>query len=104
MQEWNKDDINENLKGEGDFILYLYTPLCGTCQVAGKMIEVVAELFPNQKWGKCDLNYIPNLALEWEVESVPCLLIFRKSEIIEKLYAFHSVPFLYETIKQKTLS
>ncbi|MDF1510917.1 thioredoxin family protein [Robertmurraya sp. DFI.2.37] len=100
MKDLSAQDILNLMEQENVFFLYLYTPLCGTCQVAGKMLEIVEKLFPNETWGKCDLNYIPNFALEWEVESVPCLLLFNESRIMKKVYAFHSVPYLYELIKE----
>lgn len=95
----DQETIHKILKQEDSFILYLYTPLCGTCQVAGKMVEVVSELLPTLSWVKMDLNYIPELAENWEIENVPCLLIMNKGTIEERFYAFHSVPYLYEKIK-----
>lgn len=100
MQDLKLEEIHELIEQEKDFLLYLYTPMCGTCQVAGKMTEVVSELFPKLIWGKCDLNYLPSFAKQWEIESVPCLLIFKNGKSIKKVYAFHSVPYLYDTIKQ----
>jgi thioredoxin 1 len=99
MEEKKQQEIQNLIDDKKSFILYLYTPMCGTCQVAGKMVRVVAQLFPDHQWGKSDLNYLPEFALQWEIESVPCLLLFKDGEIKEKLYAFHSVPYLYETIK-----
>jgi hypothetical protein len=101
MEDWSPERLKpvlENNKDQ-DVFLYLYTPLCGTCQVAGKMIEVVTQLLPELQWGKCNLNFIPEYALSWEIESVPCLIIFRNQVIYEKIYAFRSVPYLYEKIK-----
>ncbi|MFE8702312.1 thioredoxin family protein [Cytobacillus sp. FJAT-54145] len=99
MQDCSKKDIEEMLGEEGINVLYLYTPMCGTCQVAGRMLTIVQELTPHMTFRKIDLNYIPDLAEKWSVESVPCLLIFRGSNIEQKIYAFHSVPYLYETIR-----
>lgn len=99
MKENTQQEIQKLIEAKENFILYLYTPMCGTCQVAGKMVEVVEKVLPEQNWGKSDLNYLPKLALEWRIESVPCLLIFHKGEIKQKIYAFHSVPNLYEIIK-----
>jgi thioredoxin 1 len=98
LQEWSRDEIHEALTTSERSLLYLYTPLCGTCQVAGKMLTVISEMMPNQSIGKSDINYIPDLAEEWAIESVPCLLIFTKGKLEEKIYAFHSVPFLFEKI------
>jgi protein-disulfide isomerase-like protein with CxxC motif len=83
-------------------VMCLYTPLCGTCQVASRMVDVVEKLFPDITFLREDLNYIPERAIEWQIESVPCLLIFQNGELKKKIYAFHSVPYLYETIKKLT--
>ncbi|UII55452.1 thioredoxin family protein [Cytobacillus spongiae] len=99
MQEWIPNDFSENIAKAEITFLYMYTPLCGTCQMAGKMLQVVTELLPNQNWGKINLNYIPDHSESWEVESVPCLAVFKSGELIEKIYAFHSVPYLLDKLK-----
>jgi len=100
LQEWSQEMLDRARKDNKTTLLYIYTPLCGTCQVASKMLSVTAEFFPKLPIGKIDLNYAPHLAEQWEIESVPCLLIFKEETIIEKLYAFHSVPYLISTIKR----
>ncbi|GLB59727.1 thioredoxin family protein [Cytobacillus sp. NCCP-133] len=99
MQEWSRQEIEETVKGKKSALLYLYTPMCGTCQMAGKMLAVAAELLPHREIGKADLNYMPEIAEQWGVESVPCLIIFKEGNVYEKLYAFRSVPYLLEKIR-----
>jgi thioredoxin 1 len=89
-----------SIQDEGLMILYLYTPMCGTCQVAKRMLSVVDELFPLQNIHSANLNYFPMEAQDLGVESVPCLLIFKDGHVKERIYAFQSVGFLYELIKQ----
>ncbi|WP_044748594.1 thioredoxin family protein [Bacillus alveayuensis] len=99
MDSLTLEQIDEAIE-HGDVVcVYLYTPICGTCQLAGRMLEIVKELFPHIKFCKTDINYIPERAVEWNIESVPCLLIFCNGKLEKKIYAFHSVPYLYETIK-----
>jgi len=99
MKEWTRDDWENHAHNPEITAYYLYTPLCGTCQVASKMLSVVEELLPDLQLGQANLNYVEDLAIEHEIESVPCLLISENGEIREKVYAFHSVPFLYEKLK-----
>lgn len=99
MQELLDDNTERLLSAEETKFLYLYTPLCGTCQVAGKMLSVVEELLPHHNWLKVDLNFVPALAEQYSIESVPCLLVIRNNELVKKIYAFQSVPFLYENLK-----
>ena len=99
VREWSKQEVDTMIEANESFYLYLYTPLCGTCQVAKKMMIVVNELTPNQSIGMCNLNYIPDRAQEWSVESVPCLVTFHNGEVVDKLYAFKSVEHIYNLVK-----
>ncbi|OSX55613.1 thioredoxin family protein [Anoxybacillus ayderensis] len=81
-------------------VVYMYTPLCGTCQVASRMVDVLEQLLPTVTFERQDLNYVPDKAIEWHIESIPCLLIFKRGELVKKIYAFHSVPHVYETLRK----
>lgn len=98
IAEWSQDEINEVVNKHSFAAVYFYTPLCGTCRVAGKMLEIVAQILPELKLGKADLNYYPSLSRKYEVESVPCLLLIKEGQVLEKIYAFHSVPYLLEKL------
>ena len=98
MNEWNRTELADFLDREGIGLLYFYTPLCGTCQVASRMLQIVGELV-EVTMGKMNLNFYPDLAKNFAIESVPSLMIIRNGEVKETIYAFHSVPFLLEKIK-----
>lgn len=72
MNEWKLEDFNSFLEQQQTGLVYFYTPMCGTCQLAGKMLQVVEELI-NLDTGKMNLNFYPNLAEQLRIESVPCL-------------------------------
>ena len=96
MVEWTEKGLQTTLKDKGQFFLYLYTPMCGTCMVASKMLTVVETMNNDFPIGKMDLNYAPDLAKAYKIESVPCLLIFNDGDLKEKVYRFESVPHLLE--------
>ena len=100
MEEWKEEDFNQAVDQEDTFSLYLYTPLCGTCQVASRMLSITLELFPEMKAGKMNMNYVQTLSEQYEIESVPCLLLFNKGKLTKKIYAFQSVPYLYGLLKE----
>ena len=99
MEEWTIEQWQQEMQGEQVF-LYLYTPLCGTCEVASKMLNIVKILNPSLQVGKMNVNYNQNLAIQYEVESVPCLLIAENGVIQQKIYAFQSVPYLNDLVKK----
>ncbi|MEK4875826.1 MULTISPECIES: thioredoxin domain-containing protein [Bacillus] len=100
VSDWTQQPLHEQISETGKTVLYFYTPLCGTCAVAGKMVDVIEKLFPDCTFAKADINYHEDFAHQYEIESVPCLMIFDKKELKDKIYAFHSVPFLYEKLSQ----
>jgi thioredoxin-like negative regulator of GroEL len=102
MNEWNRNEFSAFLDEKATGLVYFYTPMCGTCQVASKMLQVIEELV-EVDLGKMNLNFYPDLARAFEVESVPCLLFIEAGKVKETLYAFQSVPFLLEKIKEHLL-
>ncbi|MEK3807280.1 thioredoxin family protein [Bacillus sp. FSL H8-0547] len=99
MIECNEEQVSR-LAERDTAILYLYTPFCGTCQLAKKMLTVVEAMLPALEIKMANLNYLPKQASAWEIESVPCLLLFEKGRLISKTYAFHSVEHLYQILKK----
>ena len=99
MKEWNHKEWSKAKNTNKLAAYYLYTPMCGTCQLASKMLEVVVVAMPDLPIGKANLNYVQEIASLYEVESVPCLLITENGKLKEKVYAFHSVPYIYEKLK-----
>ena len=68
--------------------------------MASKMMDVVEQLLPEVTFGKANLNYMEQIAYDYQIESVPCLLVSESGKVTEKVYAFQSVPFLYELLKK----
>jgi thioredoxin-like negative regulator of GroEL len=99
MNEWNRMELSAFFEKKASGLVYFYTPMCGTCQVASKMLQVIEQLV-ELDIGKMNLNFYPDLARDFEIESVPCLLFVEAGKVRETLYAFQSVPFLLEKIKQ----
>ncbi|WP_102694191.1 thioredoxin family protein [Rummeliibacillus pycnus] len=101
MQEWTIEQWENTKKAKQLSAFYLYTPMCGTCMVASKMMEVLSQTLPDIPMGKANLNYVEQLAYDYKIESVPCLLIAENGEVREKIYAFQSVSYLFEKFQKK---
>lgn len=99
MEEVTIKELEKLIKPAGKTIVFLYTPMCGTCKLATRMLTIVEEAIPAITISKVDLNFAPEFAKHWGIESVPCLLIFINGKLKEKIYAFHSVDYLFEQLK-----
>ena len=100
MEEWSKEQWETAKQSGQKAAFYLYTPMCGTCAVASKMMSIIEQLLPQLQIGKANINFLEHIAYEHQIESVPCLLISDGGKVTEKIYAFQSVPFLYELLKK----
>lgn len=101
MREMNEIEIRSLLsfQHQGNAV-FLYTPMCGTCQAAKRMLGVLEEMNQDLPLFACNMNTAPRLAQEWKIESVPCIVFIKDGKIQEKMYAMQSVPVLYEKFKQ----
>ncbi|MGO4886962.1 thioredoxin family protein [Anaerobacillus sp. MEB173] len=83
-------------------VIYFYTPLCGTCKVASKMLTVIESLLPQLQISFCNANRMPNIVQEMKVMSVPYLGIIKNDTVCEEVYAFSSVENVYHILKKYT--
>jgi thioredoxin 1 len=96
MTDLQFDQISNHIRRNKRTAVYFYTPMCGTCKVASKMIDVVEKMETEFSFLKVDLNYAKNWAEKHKIESVPCLMIFENGKAVERLYAFQSVVHIIE--------
>ena len=100
MEQWTKQQWEQNVQQFDQTAFFLYTPLCGTCEVSEKMLDVIEKLLPDLPLGMGNINYLGDLPYELKIESVPCLIVSDNGKLTNKIYAFKSVPFLYEILKK----
>ncbi|MDT8859952.1 thioredoxin family protein [Alkalihalobacillus sp. MEB130] len=79
--------------------VFVYTPLCGTCKLASKMMTVVESALEPFPIFSLNINHSPAFAQNWKIKSVPCLLLFQKGLGVERIYAFHSIGYLHSMLK-----
>ncbi|WNC12219.1 thioredoxin family protein [Brevibacillus brevis] len=100
MQEWKAEEFSRAVEEKLTFVLFIYTPMCGTCKLAERMLSVTLEALPAVNARSININLAPDMARMWEITSVPALLLFREGELIERHYAIQSAAFLFERLKE----
>ena len=91
------EDITENYN-EDKHLIFGYTPMCGTCKISERMLDIANEIL-QLPIKKIDLNFYPEWSKEKQIMSVPVLLLMRREEEIKRIYAFQSVTYLLENLK-----
>jgi len=100
MEIGEQELVRQRWSGGAPFAVYFYTPLCGTCRVGKKMVDVVQAMERGMDIFEANVNVMPQVVQDWKIESVPCLAFVSEKRIAGKLYAMRSVPFLLEEVRK----
>ncbi|ETT58144.1 thioredoxin family protein [Paenibacillus sp. FSL H8-0457] len=90
--EWQERLMKRDAKAD-PVIVFLHTPLCGTCAAARKMLDVVEFVVPDVQLLAADVNFLPGIVERYQIRSVPALLAIPSSPgaNAEVLYRMGSV-------------
>lgn len=90
---------NEVEKSEGIVIVDFYADWCGPCKMMSPIIDQIAEENSDIKVGKVNCDEEPNLAIKFDVMSIPTILIFKKGKLIKTFIGLTPKETILEAIK-----
>ncbi|CCO64961.1 Thioredoxin [Listeria monocytogenes serotype 4b str. LL195] len=97
MEIWEKESLRTAQKNGEDFVVFFFTPMCGSCQIASRLVDVVLEADEvHTEVVKVDLNYVPDIAQNLEITSVPALVKFRNGQPADLSYQLHDATAIFE--------
>lgn len=106
MKEIKEAELLETIERAGEpLVVFLYTPLCGTCKAARRMIEVAEHMLPSQlQIVAANVNMMPNIVSKYRISSVPALFILSGDRKVDPdvYYSMVSVERVLEYIRSVT--
>ncbi len=76
----------EIVEHQGVALLDLWAVWCGPCQMIAPIVEQLAEEYQGRlKVAKMDVDSNQLTAMQFGVQSIPTLLLFKDGEVIEKI-------------------
>ncbi|GKU80461.1 thioredoxin family protein [Paenibacillus sp. L3-i20] len=101
LQELNEPQLIELSQADiGKAAILFTTPMCGTCKIAERMLEITEVAGVSYPIFKTNINFTPRLREQWRISSVPCLIVLRNGKVINQENAIHSVDYLYKLLKE----
>src|SRR5690606_16050519 len=82
----------------GKAAILFTTPLSGTRKVASTMLEIVAETGVPYRLYRANINFTPHFRQLWQIKSIPALAIIEHGQLVDMVYALHSVSAIYEKL------
>lgn len=81
----NRDNFDEEVIAfDGKVLVDFWAEWCGPCMMLGPIIEEVSEEIDDVKFCKVNCDEARDLALEFEIMSIPCLLFFENGELKDR--------------------
>ena len=96
--ELTTEEFNERINNSDRLVVVdFFSDCCMSCLMISPMIEELAEKMERVKFVKIDLDNNQEIANKYGAES-PCLAIFKKGEIVDRIFNVQSIENLKERI------
>lgn len=77
-----------------------WAPWCGPCKMLGPVISQIAEENEGKiKVGKVNVDDEEDLAMQYGIQSIPTVLLFKNGEVVEQSLGFKPKAFFEDLIK-----
>ena len=95
-----KNFEEEVLKAEGKVLVDFYADWCGPCRMMSPVIDDIAkELDGKVKVGKVNVDSNQELAIKYEVMSIPTIMVFEKGNPIKTFVGVTDKQEILEVLK-----
>lgn len=74
----------EVLNSEKPVVVDFYADWCGPCKMMGPIIDELANENNNIKVGKVNVDDNQNLAVKYDIMSIPTIIIFKNGDISKR--------------------
>ena len=80
-----KDNFQaEVIEAKGTVLIDFWASWCGPCRMLSPIVDQVAEEHPDVKVGKINVDEEPELASQFDVMSIPMLVVFKDGQKINE--------------------
>jgi thioredoxin 1 len=92
---FEKEVLNSDVPVVVDF----WATWCGPCQMFGPILASFAEKHPEYKVGKVNVDDEQDLAIQYRVQSIPTVIVFKNGQAVKKAVGVQSEDNLLEMCK-----
>ena len=98
VRQINSEEFKESIK-EGKVVVDLFATWCGPCKMLSPILDEISEEITTTKFYKIDVDDNEDIAREYNVMSIPTVLVFENGELINTIVGLKSREFLVDQFK-----
>ena len=88
----NKSNFEEIKSSEKTVLIDFYADWCGPCRMVSPIVDKIADEHPEYLVCKINVDDEPELASEFEVFSIPTLVVMKDGEIVNQSVGAKPAP------------
>ena len=82
IDELTHESFEGAVAGPGLAVVDFWAPWCGPCRMMAPQLERAADLRPQYRFAKVNVDEQPELAAAFQVRSIPTLAVLRDGELL----------------------
>ena len=95
----DKNGFEELKASAKTIVLDFYAEWCGPCKMIAPYIEEIANEDPDITVAKVDVDKATDLAIEFGIQSIPTIIVFKDGKVSSKAIGYRSKEQLLDLIK-----
>lgn len=84
----NQQEFESLISGQDTVFVDFYANWCGPCKMLAPIVEQLADKHSDVKVVKIDVDQEQGLALKYQVQSIPTLLVIKNGEVVSRQLGF----------------
>ena len=101
VKKINAEQFESEAKKSAVAVVDFSATWCGPCRMLAPVVEAVSEEYAGQvDFYNVDVDDCPELAMQYKVQSVPCLVMMKNGEFVDQSIGFKPQPMISAWVKE----